>query len=570
MDRAEEAPHGRFKVADIDPDSLVPRITALLARPVTAATLPDLQAEVDAVIVDAHELVAGLTRAKDEDTTDGAAKAAYLDFVSRVLPELNRVEDEYNRKLLAVPGFTPPSDLAGAWADMRDEVELFREENLPLQAEEAALGQRYGEVAGALRVELDGATLTLGRAQAKLESPDRALRERAYRAIQAGRKAVHADLDEVFMRLVPLRRAVARNAGLPDYRAYAWRSAGRREYTPSDVLRMHEAVEREVVPRLRAVYERRARYLGLARLRPWDLACDVAGREPLAPFGSVAELEEGLGRMFRELDPELAQGYELLRGGWMDLEPRPSKVPGLGYQNYFPRSRRPYIYWSAVGTDDDLLTMRHEAGHAFHSFLTQERWPLQLHFCRRPEMNELASQAMEFLTLPHLERERGGFYSPEDARRSQAALLVRALSLLVRTCMVDALQHFVYTYEGEGGPSVAEVDAQWRRLLARFDLGIDYSGVEDGQEKGWQIIHVFLFPFYYIEYAMAYLGAMQVWENAQRDAPAALAAYKAALALGGTRPLDELYAAAGARFDFGGDTIARLCDLALEALGDEA
>ncbi|HET9027621.1 MAG TPA: M3 family metallopeptidase [Trueperaceae bacterium] len=557
----------KFVVADIDPDSFVPRMLALLDEEVTAADMPAFLVKVDAVFVDFGELVAGLVRAKDEDTADEDAKNAFLDVVSRVMPEVERVADQLNRKLLAVPGYEPPDDLAGAWADMRDAVLLFREENLELAAEEAALGQRYGEVTGALRVHLDGEVLTLGQAQAKLESPDRDLRERAYRAIVAGRSALRADLDEVFARLVPLRSEMARNAGLPDYRALAWRNAKRREYTPEDTLRMHEAVAREVVPRLRRVYERRANYLGLERLRPWDLDCDVQGREPLNPFATVAELEEGLARMFQALDPELAAGYELLRGGWMDLEPRPTKVPGLGYQNYFPRSRRPYVYWSAVGTDDDLLTMRHEAGHAFHSVLTQNRWPLQWHFSHRPEMNELASQAMELLTLPFLRRERGGFYGEEDAQRSQAALLVRALTLLVRAMQIDALQHFVYTVDGV---TTADIDAHWLEQLERFDVGVDYAGFEDAAAKGWQIIHVYLFPFYYIEYAMAYLGALQVWENARQDAPKALRQYKAALELGGTKPLNELYEAAGVSFKFDQVTIARLADLAVEALGDEA
>ena len=557
----------KFVVADIDPDSFVPRMRALLDEDVTAADMPAFLVKVDAVSVDFGELIAGLVRAKDEDTADEGAKNAFLDVVSRVMPEVERVADQLNRKLLAVPGYEPPADLKGAWADMRDTVELFREENLELAAEEAALGQRYGEVTGALRIHLDGEVLTLGQAQAKLESPDRDLRERAYRAIVAGRQALNADLDEVFARLVPLRSEMARNAGLPDYRALAWRNAKRREYTPEDTLRMHEAVAREVVPRLRRVYARRANYLGLERLRPWDLDCDVRGREPLRPFETVAELEEGLARMFQALDPELAAGYELLRGGWMDLEPRPTKVPGLGYQNYFPRSRRPYVYWSAVGTDDDLLTMRHEAGHAFHSVLTQDRWPLQWHFSHRPEMNELASQAMELLTLPFLRRERGGFYGEEDAQRSQAALLVRALTLLVRAMQIDALQHFVYTVDGV---TTADIDAHWLEQLERFDVGVDYAGFEDAAAKGWQIIHVYLFPFYYIEYAMAYLGALQVWENARQDAQKALRLYKSALALGGTRPLNELYEAAGVGFKFDQETIARLADLAVEALGDEA
>jgi len=557
----------KFVVADIDPDSFVPRMRALLDEDVTAADMPAFLVKVDAVSVDFGELIAGLVRAKDEDTADEGAKNAFLDVVSRVMPEVERVADQLNRKLLAVPGYEPPADLKGAWADMRDAVLLFREENLELAAEEAALGQRYGEVTGALRVHLDGEVLTLGQAQAKLEGPDRDLRERAYRAIVAGRQALNADLDKVFARLVPLRSEMARNAGLPDYRALAWRNAKRREYTPEDTLRMHEAVAREVVPRLRRVYARRANYLGLERLRPWDLDCDVRGREPLRPFETVAELEEGLARMFQALDPELAAGYELLRGGWMDLEPRPTKVPGLGYQNYFPRSRRPYVYWSAVGTDDDLLTMRHEAGHAFHSVLTQDRWPLQWHFSHRPEMNELASQAMELLTLPFLRRERGGFYGEEDAQRSQAALLVRALTLLVRAMQIDALQHFVYTVDGV---TTADIDAHWLEQLERFDVGVDYVGFEDAAAKGWQIIHVYLFPFYYIEYAMAYLGALQVWENARQDAQKALRLYKSALALGGTRPLNELYEAAGVGFKFDQETIARLADLAVEALGDEA
>ncbi|MBX3141353.1 MAG: M3 family oligoendopeptidase [Trueperaceae bacterium] len=562
--------HRKFVVAPIDPSDLVARARALLDAPVTAATMPGFVRDVNEVSVDFSELEAGLTRAMDEDTADEAAKAAYLDFVTNHVPELTTLKTALERKQLAVVDYSPPADLAGHWADMRVNVELFREENLPLEAEIATLTQAHGEVSGSLRVELDGETLTLGQALAKLESPDRELRERAYHAIEAGREAIRPRLDEIFAKLMPLRKRIARGAGLADYREYAWLMAKRREYTPQDALTMHESVAKEVVPRLRSVYERRARLLGLERLRPWDLDCDVHGREALAPFTSVAELEEGLARMFSALDGELAQAYDLLRGGWMDLEPRPSKVPGLGYQNYFPRSQRPYVYWSAVGTDDDLLTMRHEAGHAFHSVLTQARWPLLAHRSERPEMCELASQAMELLTLPYLTRDKGGFYSQEDAARSQAALLVRALSLLVSASKVDAIQHFVYTHPSETGPTIAEIDAQWRRLDERFDTGMDMTGFDRLRSKGWHIIHLFHYPFYYLEYAMAYLGALQVWRNALQDAPRALGQYKAALALGGTRPLDELYEAAGIRFAFDERTVASLSQLAVDALGDEA
>lgn len=566
----EATRHRKFVPLPIDPLELVARAKALLEEPVSAETMPAFVAAVNEVSVDFSELYASRMRANDEDTADEAAKQSYLDFLTNHVPELAGLGAALSRKQLEVADYVPPADLADHWADMRVDVELFREENLPLEAEVASLAQAHSEVSGSLRVELDGETLTLGQAGAKLESPDRGLRERAYRAMEAGREATRPRLDEIFAQMLPLRRRIALNAGLPDYRAYAWRKAKRREYTPEDVLAMHDSVAKEVVPRLRAVYERRARLLGLERLRPWDLDCDVHGRDPLAPFQTVDELVEGMARMYSALDPELAGAFDLLRDGWMDLEPRQTKVPGLGYANYFPRSKRPYIYWSAVGTDDDVLTMRHEGGHAFHALLTQNRWPYLAHMSERPEMCELASQAMELLTLPYLAREAGGFYSPEDAGRSQAALLVRALSLLVSASRVDAIQHFIYTHPSETGPTIAEIDAQWRRLGERFDLGMDMTGFDRQLSKGWHIIHVFHYPFYYIEYAMAYLGALQVWRNAMQDAPRALRQYKEALALGGTRPLDELYEVAGIRFAFDRSTVAGLSQLAFDALGDEA
>lgn len=261
--------------------------------------------------------------------------------------------------------------------------------------------------------------------------------------------------------------------------------------------------------------------------------------------------------MFHALDPELGQAFDLLLDDWMDLEPRPNKVPGLGYQMYFDRSRRPYIYWSAVGTDDDLLTMRHEAGHAFHSVLTERAWPLRRHASSRPEMNELASEAMELLTLPLLERQHGGFYDAADADRSRTKLLERAARILVQACKVDAWQHWVYAQPAEG-LTVESLDEAWLELDRRFDVGVDWTGLERERAKGWQIVHVFFVPMYYLEYAIAYLGAMQLWARMDEDAAEALAGYKRALALGGTRPLDELYAAAGVAFRFDHELIGSL------------
>lgn len=546
-------------------DALEPRLQELLARPLDADAVSDFLLDVDAVEREVWEAFAGLSRAKDEDTADEAAKAAFLAFVSEVLPRLEPVSDALNRKLLEVPDYRPPAALAPAWAAMRDAVALYRDANVPLQAEEAALQQRYGEIVGRTRVVLDGQEVTVAAATAKLEEPDRGLRERAFRAIDAGKDAHRADLDALFLEFARLRERMARNADLPDYRAYAWRALHRHEYTPDDALALHEAVAQELVPRLRAQRERRRARLGVPSLRPWDLQVDPDGRPPLRPFASVAELEEGLERMFAALDPDLGADFALLRGGWMDLEPRANKIPGAGYQSYFPVSRRPYIYWSAVGTDGDLLTMRHEAGHAFHSIATERRWPLLKHAPQRPEVNELASQALELLTLPVLDRDRGGFYDAADARRSRAMLLERVFGVLVSACQVDAIQHWIYDRPTDE-LTIEGIDAAWVALQERFDTGIDWTGLERTRAKGWHVIHLFQYPFYYLEYGLAYLGALQLYERALADPAAALAGYRRMLELGGTRPIDELYAAAGIEFRFDRATVARLADLVAEQM----
>ncbi|MDF1521372.1 MAG: M3 family metallopeptidase [Trueperaceae bacterium] len=550
-------------------DALEPRLQELLDRPLAAPDVAAFLVDVDAIAREVWEAYAGLMRAKDEDTSDEAAAAAFLAFVQDVLPRLEPISDALNRKLLAVPEYAPPADLQPAWADLNDTVALYRETNVPLNAEEQGLRQRYGAIAGRTRVVLDGTEVTVAAARAKLEANERDLRERAWRAIEAGKEAQRADLDALFLEFVRLRARIAKNADLPDYRAYAWRERHRREYTPDDALAFHEAVASEVVPRLRARNERRRERMGVATLRPWDTAADPDGRPPLKPFTTAAELEAGLQRLFHALDPDLGSAFDLLVGGWMDLEPRANKVPGLGYQSYFPVSKRPYVYWSAVGTDDDLLTMRHEAGHAFHSVLTERAWPLVKHACQHPEMNEFASEAMELLTLPLLERERGGFYDAADAARSRTRLLERAGGVLVSASTIDAIQHWIYAQDPHT-LTIDAIDAAWTRIAERFDTGVDWTGLERARAKGWHIIHLFQFPFYYLEYAIAYLGALQLWERLDDDPAGALAGYKRALALGGTRPLDELFAAAGIEFRFDRALVGRLADRVAAAMTEDA
>jgi oligoendopeptidase F len=542
-----------------------PRVRALLDEDVSAADVPAWLVRRDELERDVGEAHVALIRAKDEDTADEAARDAYLAFERDVTPQLTEASVALDRKLLAIPGYRPPTELQGWWRSIEDDVAIHHPDNLPLATEEAELCQRYDAAMGAARVELDGESLTITQARAKLQQTDRDLRERAWRAIQAGLDRVRPELDELFLALLRLRQRMARNAGFDDYRAYAWRALHRHEYTPADALTLHASMRAAAVPALRDRHTWRRTRLGLPALRPWDLDVDPLGGEPLAPFTEIDELERGLVRLLDALDPDLGARFARLRDGWLDLEPRPNKVPGLGYQSYFPRSRSPYIYWSALGTDDDVVTLRHEAGHALHALLTEERWPLLSHAASRPEVWELASQTLELLTLPYLERDRGGFYDAADARRSRRAQLDRMLDLWVRTSAVDAIQHWIYTQDAEA-LTAAAIDDAWSRISDEFAGGVDWTGLERERAKGWQIFHVFRLPFYFLEYGIAFLGAAQVWRRACTDHAAALAAYRRFLGLGGTVPLDEAYRAAGARFTFDAATIRELVAFTLAQL----
>nr|MDQ2688464.1 M3 family metallopeptidase [Armatimonadota bacterium] len=300
------------------------------------------------------------------------------------------------------------------------------------------------------------------------------------------------------------------------------------------------------------------------KLRPWDLAVDPHDRPTLRPFTDAAELEAGVARIFSQLSPELGGQFERLRADCLDLASRPHKAPG-GYCSFLPRTGLPYIFMNAVGTHGDVQTMLHEGGHAFHDLASFGCQPLAWNWGASAEFAEVASMGMELLAGPYLEASKGGFYSDADAARARAEHLEGIIHFLPYMAVVDAFQHWVYV-EAPENVTAANLDAHWEALWERFMPGVNWAGLEAERMTGWhRKLHIFQAPFYYVEYGLAQLGALQLWRNAQTDAGATLAAYQNALALGHTRPLPELYAAAGARLAFGADTVGELIRLAAPA-----
>jgi oligoendopeptidase F len=243
--------------------------------------------------------------------------------------------------------------------------------------------------------------------------------------------------------------------------------------------------------------------------------------------------------------------------GLLDLTSRTGKAPG-GYCTNLAWRKKPFIFMNAVGVPDDVNTLVHEAGHCFHDF-SANRLPYLWQRSAGHEAAELASMSMELLVAPWTTRPTG-YYTPEQARAVEIEHLEDVLTSLAHIASVDAFQRWIYT-SGQGHDAAAR-DAAWLDLRSRFERGVDWTGLEPQRVARWyRQLHIFELPFYYIEYGIAQLGALQLWRNARRDTPGTVARYKAFLALGGTRPLPELYAAAGARLIFDREGMAELVDL---------
>jgi oligoendopeptidase F len=486
------------------------------------------------------------------DTTDQDAEQRFKRFLDEIYPQVEAAEQVLREKLLASKleprGFDVPL------RNMRAQAALFREANLPLLTEEHKLEIEYDKVIGAQTVQWEGKEITVTQLRPVYLDPDRSVRERAWRLASSRQLADSEAINVLWGRFMGLRGQLAANVGYPDYRTFRWQQLLRFDYSPEDCKHFHDAIEEVVVPAAERLYEHRRQRLGVSSLRPWDLDVDPLNRPALRPFERVTELEGNTESIFQRVDPQLGAHFTTMRAeGLLDLENRKGKAPG-GYCTSFAAVKRPFIFMNAVGLHDDVQTLLHEGGHAFHVF-ESAHLPYYQQLDVGMEFAEVASMAMELLAAPYLPSVRGGFYSNGDAARAQVEHLEGLILFWPYMAVVDAFQHWVYENH-DAAMNPANCDATWASLWQRFMRGVDWSGLEQEMMTGWhRKLHIHQVPFYYVEYGMAQLGAVQVWRNALGDQAGAVRDYRRALALGGTRPLPQLYTAAGARFAFDAATL---------------
>ncbi len=494
-------------------------------------------------------------------TDSPEAERAYLDLVEKVDPRCKPrqfVLEQLYLKHPSRPGLNPDRfEVFNRGVESR--VELFREENVALETEEAKLGQQYQKLSGSLTVLFRGEEKTLTQMGRFLEETDRDLRQEAWSLVANRRLEMKDQFEDIFDELVRLRHSMARNAGFDNYRDYAFKFRGRFDYNPEDCFRFHKAIELEVVPLLNQLQNQRNRQLKLETLRPWDLAVDPLNLPPLRPFEAVETLVERTQNIFDQIDPITSNGFKTLQElSLLDLANRKGKAPG-GYQCTLSESRWPFIFMNAVGVQRDVETMLHEAGHAFHALATRDE-DLYAYRSAPIEFCEVASMTMELLGNEKIE----SFYSAPEARRARRDHLGGVVEVFPWIATVDAFQHWIYTHPGH---TRSERAAAWGELMSRFGGVVDWSGLDAARSHSWhRQLHIFLHPFYYIEYGIAQLGALQIWDNFKRNPVIALQQYHEGLRMGGARPLPELFQIAGCRWDFSAGAVRPLIQLLRQEL----
>ena len=532
-------------------DSLSRLFDELKARPIsTKEELEKWMSDEDELNSVIYERKALTTVNYSRQTDDDVFRTAYTEFVQELEPQIKLAAFELVRKYVAMPARRelPPSQYMTTDRNRENLARIFREANVPLEKEDARLVQKYQSVMGAMSIPFKGEERTLQQMAKFLEETDRKLREEAWRLLTKRQLEDAWKLDEIYDGMVRIRDSIGRNAGFQNYRDYAFQQKNRFDYTPDDCLKFHDAVEKYFVPLSREIDDERRRKMGLGRLMPWDLNADPEGKPPLAPFGNAEELVKGCAKIFAQVDPKFSEYYDRMTALELrDLESRKGKAPG-GFQDEFTELKLPFIFMNAAKRDGDVRVLLHESGHSFHAFLMRDAGlPLYNSGQGIPaEFAEVASTSMELIGGEHIE---GAFYESEDARRSNREEVVSMVKLFCWVATIDSFQHWVYTSPGHSADERAEA---WSRVFRRFSGLESYEGYEQALRYRWQRqLHLYQFPFYYIEYGIATLGALGIWLRYRRDKTGAIAAYKRALSLGSSRPLPELFRAAELPWDLG-------------------
>lgn len=434
-----------------------------------------------------------------------------------------------------------------------NEIDLFREENVSLKVQEQELATQYGAICSKMSAFFDGEERTPPQLSVYLKDPDRIKREQAWQLLNKCYADKKDEMDKLFDDLKVLRIKIAANAGIDNYRDYMHQAMGRFSYTPKDLYKFHDAVEKVVVPFVGELNKHRKEVLKVDTLKPWDTAVDLDGKK-LKPFDTIDEFVSKAIKIEHKVKPEYGIQLEMMNNtNLLDLENRKGKAPG-GYNSSIYDLGSSFIFMNAVKLHSDVTTLLHEAGHAMHGAASKD---ITIdYYCNPPsEVAELASMSMEMLTMDYWDE----YYKEEaDLKKAKRDQLEGTLTFLPWCMTVDAFQHWIYLNPNH---TTEERNKAYGDIQKRFSAEVDWSGLEDLRRISWmKQLHIFEVPFYYIEYGMAQLGALAIYKNYRENKTKALQQYQDFLNLGYSKPVREIYQTAGISFDFSESYLQELVD----------
>jgi oligoendopeptidase F len=549
-------------------ESLEPLFTELQNREINSTT------ELEQWLKDRSELEAALEEdfawryiKMSCDTANEELVKNFQYFATEIEPKISPLANELNKKFVESP-FMDDLDKEKYFVYSRaikKALELYRDENIELFTELQVKQQKYQSTTGAMSVEINGQEYTLEQASIFIKDLNREVRENAWKTIQQRRLVDKDDLNILFDELIKLRNQVSLNAGFENYRDYMFQALGRFDYTPQDCYDFASAIEKEIVPILKEQAEKRREALSLELLKPWDLEVSISGKAALKPFNNGEELIDKSIACFNAIDEKLGSKLATMKANNLfDVESRKGKAPG-GYNYPLAETGAPFIFMNSANSLRDLTTMVHEGGHAVHTFLTANLELNDFKHCPS-EVAELASMSMELISMDNWDVY---FDNAEDLNRAKKEQLADVLKTLPWVAVIDQFQHWIYTNPNH---TAADREETFKQIFNRFGAGFaDWTDLEQQFGNGWQKqLHLFEVPFYYIEYAIAQLGAIAVWKNYKENPEKALEQYLAALSLGYTKPMNEIYETAGIKFDFSAEYVKELASFVkseLEKLG---
>lgn len=503
------------------------------------------------------------SHALSKDMNDEAAEAREKYFREEIAPVFDEGESTLVSRLLQSRHRDAIIERHGKHLLklLETSVEPLAPINSPLRVQVSNLVNQYDKIIAAGEVEINGQNVTLAVARSLQGSEDRETRKAAFIAWRVWFKEHRDEIADLFDQIVKLRHQMAVNLGHENFIRLGYLGMGRTDYGEKEAAQFRDSIRRYAVPLLQKLNEQQAKEHGTETLTPWDSPYTPSLNLPsgIAPVETQIERAQ---RIFNKLSPVLADHFRRMREeNLIDLENRRGKRAGA-YCTSFSDEGRVAILCNSTGDEDDVRTLMHEMGHAFQGWESQ---PIEVVDLQWPTSDacEVHSMGMEYLSMKHMEE----FFSTEDTIKFRRNRWKQAVSLVCYIAVVDEFQHWLYQ---NPNATPDERDAAWVRIADVYQPGVDYTGYEQYKALRWYAQgHIFWSPFYYIDYAIAETGAMQLGLIDAKNPDEAMSTYLDLCRMGGTKSVLDIFSSAGLRSPFDPELMRDLMVHAANELGVE-